>query len=349
MNKNIECSGKVYFAMTSKLVHYCLILNSIILFLMPGLICAEEEIVLPEAVISGEDRSKSKSPSLEFEEKAKELFLPQPSPPPEERVFSWEMEIGAGQDKRYRFLLNSEVRKGEKFNFKNSFLHQKDEGYRDNSDFKLFDFSSRFDLKLKEKSNISLKGNYFRKEFGLPGKLNNPTLNNRRKNERESISLEWERFFPAENGWKGEIFYQRCLVKTPQLFSRYRNEVTSFQIGYYDAPLFFSTALSQERLIDYYKVEDYNFSAGIEDIQITPDFYTRGALKVEKRKEMGFLFLPELKISFEPSEEMAIFLEGGSSLNIPQFDQLYLEENFVEVNEDILKPEHEKKIKLGAS
>ncbi|MCK4244706.1 MAG: TonB-dependent receptor [Candidatus Omnitrophica bacterium] len=321
----------------------------LLFFLMLGLIWAEEEIVLPEAVIRGEDRSKSKAPSIEFEEKAEELFLPEPSPPPEERVFSWEMEAGAGEDKSHRFLLNSEVKKGERLSFKSGFLYEKDEGYRDNSDFKLFDFSSLFDLGLGEKGKVSLEGNYFRKELGLPGRRDSPTLNNRRKSEAGSISLGWERFFPAENGWRGELSYRECLVKSRQLSSRYRNETTSFQIGYYDAPLSFLASFSKERLVDHYKVEDYALSTRIEEIQITPDFYTSGALKVEKRKEMGFLFLPELKISFEPSEDMAIFLEGGSFLNVSQFGQLYLEENFVEVSEEILKPEHEKKVKLGAS
>ncbi len=320
-----------------------------ILFLISGLIWAEEKIILPEAVIRGEDRSKSKAPSIEFEKKGEELFLPEPSPPSEERLFSWELETGAGEDKNCKFLLNSELKRGEKLNFKNSFLYKKDGGYRDNSDFKLFDFSSLFDLGLGEKGKISLEGNYFWKESGLPGKMDSPTSNIRRKSEAKSISLGWEKFFPAENGWKGRLSYQECLVENPEISSRHRDETTSFQIGYYDAPLSFSASFTEERLVDHYKVEDSALIAQIEEIQLTPDFYTRCALKVEKRKELGFLFLPELKISFEPSEDSAIFLEGGSFLKILQFDQLYLEENFVEVSEEILKPEYEEKIKLGAS
>ena len=58
----------------------------LLFLLLPGLIRAEE-IVLPEAVIKGDDRSKSKTPSIEFEEKGEEIFLPRPFPPREKMFF----------------------------------------------------------------------------------------------------------------------------------------------------------------------------------------------------------------------------------------------------------------------
>jgi len=267
----------------------------VLFLLLPGLIRAEE-IVLPEAVIKGDDRSESKTPSIEFEEKGEEIFLPRPFPPREKMPFFWGMEIGAGENKKYKFLLNAGVKKEGRFGFKNSFLFEK---YKEN--------------------------------------------------EKRKASLEWERFFPAENGWKGEISYQQSLVETRAFSSSERNEIASFQVGYYDAPLSFLASFSRERLENHYQVEDYALSARIDKIQITPDFYTYAGLKVEKRKAVGFLFLPELGISFEPTETLAIFLEGSSSLDIPRFDQLYLERNFVEVKGGILKPEHQEKVKLGVS
>ncbi len=268
----------------------------LLFLLLPGLILAEE-IVLPEALIRGEDRSKTKTPSIEFvEEKGEEIFLPKPSSPLEKILSSWEVEIGVGENKKSRFLLSNEMKREGKFGLKNSFLFEK---YEDN--------------------------------------------------EKRNISLEWERFFPAENGWKGEISYQQSRIKTPAFSSSERNEITSFHLGYYDAPLSFLTSFSQERLENHYQVEDYALSARIDKIQITADFYTYAGLKVEKRKAVGFLFLPEIGISFEPTEKLAIFLDGSSSLDIPRFDQLYLEKNFAEVKEDILKPEQERKIKFGVS
>ena len=320
----------------------------LLFLLLPGLISAEE-IVLPEAVIKGDDRSESETPSIEFEEKGAEIFLPSPFPPREKMLFFWGMEVGAGENKKSKFLLNTEVKREERFSFKNSFLFERDDGYRPNSDFRIFDFSSLFGLQVKDGEKIYLKGSYFHNELGLPGKVNNPTPDSRRKNEKRDISLEWERFFPAENGWKGKISYQQSLVKSTASSSRYRKEIASFQVGYYDAPLSFLASFSRERLENYYQVEDYTLSARIDKIQIRPDFYTYAGLKVEKRKAVGFLFLPELGISFEPTDALAIFLEGSSSLDIPRFERLYLEQNFVEVKEGILKPEHQKKVKLGVS
>ncbi len=268
----------------------------LILFLLLPTLIRAEEIVFPEAVIKGDDRSESKTPSIEFEEKGEEIFLPRPFPPREKMLFFWGLEIGAGENKKSKFLLNAGVKREGRFSFKNSFLFEKYE-----------------------------------------------------ENEKRNISLEWERFFPAENGWKGEISYQQSLVKTPAFSSSYRNEIASFQVGYYDAPLSFLASFSRERLENHYQVEDYAVSARIDKIQITPDFYTYAGLKVEKRKAVGFLFLPELGISFEPTETLAIFLEGSSSLDIPRFDQLYFEQDFVKVKEDILKPEHQEKVKLGVS
>ena len=204
--------------------------------------------------------------------------------------------MGIGESGKSQFFLSNEIKKGEKFSFKNSFLFEKNG-----------------------------------------------------ENDRQNFFLEGERFFPAGNGWKGKISDQQTRVKIPVVSPDYRNKVTSFQIGYYDAPLSFSGSFSRERLVKHYRVDDYALSARMDKIQVTADFYTYAFLKVEKRKSVGILFLPELGISFEPTERIAIFLEGNSSLDIPRFNQLYFEKNSVEVKEEILKPEQERKIKLGVS
>jgi len=328
---------------------YLKVFLPIFLLLLPGLIHAEEKLLLPETVITGEDRSRSKLPSLGLKaaEGTEGLFLPEPPSPRPEKIFSSEMEIEGGDNQRKKFFLKNKVFEEEKFNFETNFFYKKEGGYRANSDFELFDFFSFLELGLSEEEKIALRGNYFWKESGLPGKIDALTLNNRGKSKAEDVTFKWEKFFPAENSWKGKVSYQNSWTKNSKVSSRYRNEKTLFQLGYEDAPFSFLTFFSQERLADCYKIEDYYFSLGMQDLQITPVFYADGLLKAEKRKGLGTLFLPELKISFEPSNDTAIFLKAGSFLKFQEFKELYLKENFTEVNPVILKPENEESVKLG--
>ena len=217
---------------------------------------------------------------------------------------------------------------------------------RSNSDEITYKSSLGVSLSLDEVWDLSIGNNFFSKDMELPGHINRPFPDATRRNDdlrffiaSDKKLLQGERLY-----LKGYFDGSRMEEDTTRTdySNRFYGIDTLYEIGGID----FLLNISQNELITKYDLTLASFHIK-DEFQFTDRIKLSLGGGVDYQEGFGARLNPLLGVSWKMDEKTTYTATLMRTFSPHYFDRLYLEDNYAEVNPDVLNPERSWDIELG--
>ncbi|MBU1045411.1 MAG: hypothetical protein KJ915_13575 [Candidatus Omnitrophica bacterium] len=227
--------------------------------------------------------------------------------------------------------------KSEKFYY-NAYMKVMDNGGdRDNSQFTAYTPSFRLGIPFYQENELVFDFDYFDKKMGLPGKTTMPTLNAERRNSDilSSFSLIHKQ---DDASLKFTPYYGQSIFNDDLAREDFKNKISGFKLELANESLIFDINAYQNKLINHYKAATGSADIKTNSIDLTDQWRTILGIDLFAQEEFGQRQSPFIELVYEANEDCLHKFTISRKYSPILFNQTYLEDNYIEVNPELMRP-----------
>ncbi len=224
------------------------------------------------------------------------------------------------------------------FNYSLRFSGKRSDGSRQNSSYAMYHPQLQLGVPLPADNKLSFQADYFEKNMDLPGTEEVPTPDKSRENEDIQTSFILEHKF-SESNISLEPFYEEANLDNDQPAPDYRYEAAGLKLNLENSIGDLDLKTYRERLED-----NYNQLIGTATLRLSPAPITDGwQLQVGSnfygQENFGSRLSGFLELIYKPYKYLSHKLTLSSRCEPLVFRDVYLKDNYTEVNPQQLRPQ----------
>lgn len=217
---------------------------------------------------------------------------------------------------------------------------------RANSDEIAYRSSLNASFSMDEVWNLSIGSNFFSKDMELPGPVNSPFPDAERRNDDLKFFIASDKNLSRDERLHFKGYFDGSRVEEnaerPDYSNRFYGIDTSYQTGGMD----FVLNISRNELLTNYDLTLTSFHVQ-DDIEWTDRIKSTLSGGLDYQEGFGVRLNPIVGISWNMDERTTYKASVQRTFSPHLFDKLYLEDNYAEINPDVLNPERSWDIEVG--
>jgi len=214
---------------------------------------------------------------------------------------------------------------------------QKSIGFRDNSDYKAWDFNSKIGIDINAENKLNFSTGYWSSEVGTPGKITNEDPDDRQNAWSDYVDLTWDGLLWQDSNILFKLYqavdrleFIESTAPTYDIAAHLTKVYgTTLQISQMWFDVFRTTfgVDGQEHKIDSStsKKHEYNFKAAYLETEVTPlkGLNIKGGARIDDYSNFGNRTSPSASFSWLVFDMLKFHGLYGKSFRAPTFNDLY--------------------------
>lgn len=216
-------------------------------------------------------------------------------------------------------------------------------GERQNSYFTIYRPRLNLGLPLDLENELVFRLNYFDKIMGLPGKVDEVTLEAKRRTSNFESLTSWT--YNTDFGQIGlEPYYSCSAINEDITRPNFKNKVAGMRLNIEADENMINFDLYKNRLLNYYEQMIFKAHFGFAPLQLSDNGELFLGMNVFAQERFGQRPAPFLEIIFKKTKDYMHKIKINREFEPLDFSQTYLDLNYAEVNPAELRPKRETSI-----
>ncbi|MBU1086046.1 MAG: TonB-dependent receptor [Candidatus Omnitrophica bacterium] len=211
------------------------------------------------------------------------------------------------------------------------------DGDRDNSQFIAYKPNLSVGIPFYQENELLFNFDYFDKKMGLPGRTTLPSLNAERRNSDmvSSFSLIHKQ---DDSSFKFTPYYDLSIFNDDLVREDFKNKLYGLKLELANEALILDINAYQNRLVNHYKAGAGSADIKTNSIDLNDQWRAVLGINLFAQEEFGQRQSPFVELVYEENEDCLHKFTISRKYAPIQFNQTYLEDNYIEVNPELMRP-----------